>query len=67
MTTSRDSNIHRHPDGSIDIGHYGSQAMQLRTKARAEALQRIGATVIRQLTKLPLGRSLPSKQTSPSH
>jgi hypothetical protein len=67
MTTSRDSNIRRHPDGSIDIGHYGSQAMRLRTKAKAEALQRIGATLLRQLTKLPLRQSLPSKQTSPSH
>ncbi len=57
MTTSCNSNIRRHPDGSIDIGHYGSQAMQLRITAKAEALERIGAMLVRHLTKLPLWRS----------
>ena len=66
MTRSRDNNIRRHPDGSIDIRYYGSQAMQLRATARAEALERIGAMLLRHLTKFPLGRILPPKQTSPS-
>ena len=57
MTTSCNSNIRRHPDGSIDIGHYGSQAMQLRATARAEALERIGAMLVRHLTKPTLWRS----------
>lgn len=61
MSQSHESSIHRHPDGSIDIGYYGSQAMRTRTDARTEAVKCIVARLMQSLAKLPewFGLQLP--------
>ena len=53
MSQSPERSIRRHPDGSIDIKYYGSQANTLRTAARTRALQRLSAGLVDCLAKLP--------------